>query len=54
MQMMLEMKSEKEERTISLEINDPKDLRPVINALPDGVVISVDMEEVLGYGQKTK
>ena len=54
MQMMLEMKSEKEERLVSLEIRDPKDLRPVINALPDGVVISLDMEEVLGYGQKTE
>lgn len=52
--MMLEMKSEKEERVVSLEIGDPKDLRPVINALPDGVVISLDLEEVMTDGQKTK
>ena len=54
MQMMLEMKSEKEERVVLLEISDPKDLRPVINALPDGVVISLDLEEVMTDGQKTK
>ena len=52
--MMLEMKTKKEERLVSLEISDPKDLRPIINALPDGVVLSLDMEEVLGYGQKTE
>lgn len=53
MQMMLGMKSEKEESQVSLEISDPKELRPVINALPDGIVISLDMEEVLDYGQET-
>ena len=54
MQMMLEMKSEKEERQVSLEISDPSDIRPLINSLPDGVVISLDMEEVLSHGQKTE
>jgi hypothetical protein len=54
MQMMFDMKSEGEERRVDLEVESIEDIRPLVDALPEGVVISLDMEEVLGYGQKTE
>ena len=54
MQMMLEMKSESEERRVDLEVESFEDIRPLIDALPDGVVISLNMEEVMADGQKAK
>ena len=53
MQMMLEMKSGTEERRVNLEVESIEDIRPLVNALPDGVLISVDMEEVMADGQET-
>ena len=54
MQMMLEMKSGTEERRVNLEVESIEDIRPLVNALPDGVLISIDMEEVMADGQETK
>ena len=54
MQMMLEMKSESEERCVNLEVESIEDIRPLVNVLPDGVLISIDMEEVMTDGQETK
>jgi hypothetical protein len=53
MQMMLEMKSESEERRVNLEVESIEDIRPLVNVLPDGVLISIDMEEVMADGQET-
>ena len=53
MQMMLEMKSGTEERRVNLEIESIEDIRPLVNVLPDGVLISIDMEEVMANGQET-
>ena len=53
MQMMLEMKSGAEERRVNLEVESIEDIRPLVNALPDGVLISVDVEEVMADGQET-
>ena len=54
MQMMLEMKSGTEERRVNLEVESIEDIRPLVNVLPDGVLISIDMEEVMADGQKTE
>lgn len=53
MQMMLEMKSGSDERCVNLEVESIEDIRPLVNALPDGVLISIDMEEVMADGQET-
>ena len=53
MQMMLEMKSGTEERSVNLEVESIEDIRPLVNVLPDGVIISIDMEEVMTDGQET-
>ena len=53
MQMMLEMKSGTEERRVNLEVESIEDIRPLVNVLPDGVLISIDMEEVMANGQET-
>ena len=53
MQMMIEMKSESEERRVNLEVENIEDIRPLVNVLPDGVLISIDMEEVMTDGQET-
>jgi hypothetical protein len=53
MQMMLEMTSESEERCVNLEVESIEDIRPLVNVLPDGVLISIDMEEVMTDGQET-
>ena len=53
MQMMLEMKYENEERCVNLEVENIEDIRPLVNVLPDGVLISIDMEEVMADGQET-
>ena len=53
MQMMLEMKSGTEERRVNLEVENIEDIRPLVNVLPDGVLISIDMEEVMTDGQET-
>ena len=53
MQMMLEMKYESEERSVNLEVESIEDIRPLVNVLPDGVLISIDMEEVMADGQET-
>ena len=53
MQMMLEMKSGTEERSVNLEVESIEDIRPLVNVLPDGVLISIDMEEVMANGQET-
>ena len=53
MQMLLEMKSGTEERSVNLEVESIEDIRPLVNVLPDGVLISIDMEEVMTDGQET-
>ena len=56
MQMMIE-RPEKDnaaqEENQSIALSDPKDLKRLADAIPDGVVLSIDMEEVLCYGQET-
>ena len=55
MQMMLDMQSEEEQRTVCLEVDKPEDIRQLIKSIPDGTVISIDMEEVIfDYGQSSE
>lgn len=58
MQMMID-NPEKEkavkEEIPSIVVSDAGELKQLVNAIPDGVVLSVDMEEVIfDYGQDTK
>ena len=43
------------EEVPSIVVSDSDEFKQLVNAIPDGVVLSVDMEEVVfDYGQKTK
>lgn len=58
MQMMIDNpekdKAVKEEIP-NIVVSDAGELKQLVNAIPDGVVLSVDMEEVIfDYGQDTK
>lgn len=58
MQMMIdnsEQDKATQEENPRIIVSDPKELKQLVNAIPDGVVLSVDMEEVIfDYGQNTK
>ena len=58
MQMMIEGPEKgnaAKEESMNIALSDPKELKQLVDAMPDGVVLSVDMEEVvIDYGQNTK
>ena len=58
MQMMIDNPEKEEtvkEEIPSIIVSDASELKQLVNAIPDGVVLSVDMEEVIfDYGQDTK
>lgn len=58
MQMMIDNPEKEEavkEEIPNIVVSDAGELKQLVNAIPDGVVLSVDMEEVIfDYGQDTK
>ena len=57
MQMMIdnsERSREDSRKKPDIVVSELKDLRQLANAIPDGVVLSVDLEEVTSDGQKEK
>ena len=58
MQMMIdnpEKDNLAQEENPSIALSDPKDLKQLVDTIPDGVVLSVNMEEVvIDYGKNTK
>jgi|GEM_PF-5166709 len=58
MQMMIEGPEKgnaAKEESMNIALSDPKELKQLVDAMPDGVVLSVNMEEVvIDYGQNTK